>query len=379
MQRNNKNNFSYIYFVKKFVLILILVFHAIGMIAQNSKLSLITCDPGDELYSSFGHSAIRWKDDSLGIDAVFNYGTFNFRTPGFYSKFLRGKLLYDLSVTDFNSFMEEYRYGKRSVVEQDFIIDEKEKQKFTDFLRTNAQPENRSYKYDFFFDNCSTRIRDGLEKSKNTIPVYKSQEQGFTFRDYLHRYLTGKPWVRLGIDLIIGSKADCEASLENQMFLPDRLMSVMTESKLITPPHYIMSFPPEKEARAKAPWFTPNLVIIFIFIVLLLYSFKSPLVFTWLKRTIYFLAFLGGCLIIFLWFFTDHQATKMNWNLLWLNPLYIMLLFGKWKRPIALFLISMVLLGSLSYIFDGLQMMKFCSIYLVLLLCLFSDIVEFNK
>src|SRR5690606_5550069 len=140
---------------------------------------------GDDLYATFGHSAVRVTDSSAGIDYVFNYGTFDFDTPHFYWKFVRGKLMYSLSAMDFPTFMQAYREEGRSVTEQVLNLSCPEKEMIWQFLQQNYLPENRDYKYDFLYDNCSTRIRDIFDKIfgpgwvvSNIIP-----EKGLTFRE----------------------------------------------------------------------------------------------------------------------------------------------------------------------------------------------------
>ena len=128
------------------------------ILSSRAEISVITCDPGAELYSSFGHSAFRVVDPTLHIDQAYNYGTFNFKTDNFYIKFARGKLMYDLSSYPFHYFIRDYIKENRTVVEQVLNLDQTEKQEMFDFLENNAKPENKSYLYDFFFDNCATKL-----------------------------------------------------------------------------------------------------------------------------------------------------------------------------------------------------------------------------
>lgn len=134
-------------------------------LSPEANISIITCGPGDQVYSHFGHSAIRVKDSSLGIDVVYNYGTFDFTTPNFTLKFARGKLNYTLARQNFRYFLLSYQEEKRWVKEQVLNIDLDEKQKLFSFLETNYLPQNRDYKYDFFYNNCATKIWDVLKTS----------------------------------------------------------------------------------------------------------------------------------------------------------------------------------------------------------------------
>ena len=132
------------------------------------RISILTCSPGEELYSTFGHSAIRVTDSVSHNDIVYNYGTFNFDEPGFYTKFIRGKLSFYLSTDDFDSFISDYREEKRDITEQVLNLTCAEKYNVVMLLQTNMMALNRTYKYDFTFDNCTTRLRDLLEKIPDT-------------------------------------------------------------------------------------------------------------------------------------------------------------------------------------------------------------------
>ena len=151
----------------------------------NTKISLLTFGPGNDLYSKFGHSAIRLNDPSQGLDLSYNYGTFDFDTPNFYGKFVRGKLDYILSVDRTAPLLRYYKRTGREVIEQDIILDEVAVQGIAAFLIDNYKPENRTYKYDFFYDNCATRLRDIIEDQLKGQMVYKeismTSKQCFAF------------------------------------------------------------------------------------------------------------------------------------------------------------------------------------------------------
>ena len=134
-------------------------------LSPQAEISILTCAPGTELYSLFGHTAIRVSDPYQKIDAVFNYGTFDFRTPHFYLKYAKGLLLYQLSVTSYENFISSYILDDRSVWSQTLQLDSLTKQQLFDNLLKNQLPENRTYLYNFLFDNCSTRVRDMISES----------------------------------------------------------------------------------------------------------------------------------------------------------------------------------------------------------------------
>ncbi len=351
---------------------------ALDSLMAQTQVSLITCDPGSDLYSLFGHSAVRVHNADKNYDIVYNYGTFDFSTPGFMVKFMRGKLLYKLSAYGFDQFLLEYNYDKRGVKEQVLNITGEEKNKVIRFLENNALPENAFYKYDFFYDNCSTRIRDVFEKTLGYPPVYTSNEK-VTMRDLLHRYLVGSPWTRLGIDMIIGSKADIDATPGLQMFLPDKLHDILGEKSydgklLLKNDYHVLIFDEEKEARKISAFFSPRLVnYLLILLVLGLHFTRKEIWFSRLFKTWCLFSFIASLVILLLWFATDHQACTLNWNILWLNPLYILFFFKnfrykKWLAYILAALFIMSFLNGNAYLLPQSMPVRYFSFGFLLLL-----------
>lgn len=294
---------------------------------ENLSISLITCDPGDGIDMLFGHSAVRVND---GVnDLVYNYGTFDFDTPGFVIKFMRGKLPYSLAVNDFGYFLRVYQHEERTVREQKLNLTSEQKKQYLEFLQENALPENALYQYDFFWDNCSTRIRDGLESEVGNLNFPRYQTE-ISYRDILHKYLVGYPWTKHGIDLIIGSLADDTADVKQQMFIPDFLHDHLSNTNVgdqtFAPKSKpLINFANEANLRKQHGLFTPTLIYggILICWLVLLFTGKNDLVMK-LSNLIYVIIFLAGSLICFLWFGTDHMPTKANFNILWLNPLVLL-------------------------------------------------------
>ncbi len=203
-------------------------------LSDEAEISILTGSPGNELYAAFGHTAIHIKDTANGIDVLFNYGIFDFETPNFYMKFVQGKLLYQLAITDYEGLIALYKEGNRTLTEQYLLLDKKQKQEVFDFLVDNSKPENSAYKYDFFFDNCATRVRDVLNKvlgdklkwDLSKFPPDKS------FRDLINPYLVKMPWVDMGMDLILGMPTDRKANLQEYMFLPDYIHHGLINTKI---------------------------------------------------------------------------------------------------------------------------------------------------
>lgn len=292
------------------------------------QISLLSCSPGAELYSTFGHSAFRIKNFTTGQDLVYNYGTFNFNDKNFYLKFLQGKLNYYLSVSTFDRFMYEYTIENRTVYEQVFLLDHAQKEKLNNDLKKNALPENRAYKYDFFWDNCSTRMRDLIQK-QFANPLHYPAFKVKPFRSYLHDYLEDQPWSKFGIDLILGLPCDAPANTQEAMFLPLEMMkaydSTFNQTALIVSPiqEILSSIKSNKGKSLLTPFFVGFLLFL---VTGTLYYFKR--IRTW-SNIILLITGLAGCVIFFLWFLSDHITTKNNLHLIWANPLLLLYPFRK--------------------------------------------------
>jgi len=308
------------------------------------QVSLITCAPGAELYSVFGHTALRIVDSAANTDIIYNYGTFNFDDPDFYSKFVRGKLMYFLSQQSFPDFLYEYAYFKRGVTEQVLQLSENEKKEIQRSLFENVREENRYYKYDFLYDNCATRLRDIIFKTNrdDAFEPPAFAERGSTFRDYLHNYLSRAEmqWTTLGIDLLLGIGADKTMTTAQCMFLPDYLaqgvsLAVQGQAKLVE--RNQEHLPNAQEPPVKLPfWQTPLFFFSFLaFLVVLPSFFKSNRLASFqsvMDRIIFVLSGLLGLLLVFMWFGTDHQSFANNLNLVWAMPFNLLAAFAL-NRP----------------------------------------------
>ena len=226
--------------MKRICILLLLLLSTFNLFAQNdtaadqTRMSLLTCGVGDELYSSFGHTAIRYTDPVRGIDEVYNYGMFNFG-PDFLMQFTRGKLLYYVGIGSYFNFVEDYRYERRSVVEQELDLSREQKNKILAFLKDNLEPENKYYKYDFLYDNCATRVRDifpGMLGPGFSFGRSLPEGRKISFRKIINEYQRNNHWARLGINIVLGSRIDKVMTNEEAMFLPDMLMQAMATAIL---------------------------------------------------------------------------------------------------------------------------------------------------
>ena len=323
------------------------------------RITLLTCAPGDELYSSFGHTALRVEDSAAGSDLVYNYGSFEFG-PDFYTEFIRGRLLYFVSVESYYQFLYQYRVESRSVQEQELQLDCEEKQKLLQALRVNALEQNKYYRYDFLFDNCTTRAKDIVKGNtfasvlfKNILPADRP-----SFRDLIHQYLDAghKHWSKFGIDILLGAKLDRKVTNEEAMFLPDYLLKGFDSASvggrpLVTPPRTTLAATSPLQQNS---WFTPFVLFFLLFLfAFLLESIKTRPAQIALKvfDSLFFITLgLAGFLLLFMWFGTDHKLCSNNYNLLWALPTHLVAAFfvmsrKNWVRAYfkAVFVLSLLL------------------------------------
>lgn len=338
------------------------------------RISLLTCSPGEELYSLFGHSAIRVVDDSAHMDIVYNYGTFEF-DDDFYYNFVRGgdRLQYYLSVSGFRDFMYEYQVFNRSVIEQILSLNCEEKQRLYAALQLNALDANKYYRYDFLFDNCSTRIRDITETNGAPTILFGNILPPDTpsFRNLIHEYLDkgGQYWSKLGIDLLLGSRMDRKVKNEEAMFLPDYLMKGFDSARVNNEPivkakNLILRarITPAGERSWVQPGITTLLLLAMVFSLQWIKSPKTRSALRIFDHIFFFTLGAIGWLLLFMWFGTDHALCANNYNLLWAFPIHL---------PVAL--IAFRKNKFARFYFGG-----FCVFYLFLVLVWFLLPQEMN-
>lgn len=330
----------------------------------NLQISLLTCSPGAELYSTFGHTAIRAKDAATGMDVVFNYGTFDDSDPTkFYWDFTRGLMLYTVSAYPFSDFVEEYRSEQRGVIEQVLQLSCAEKKKLFNALRDNVQEQNRHYYYYFHQDNCTTRARDMVVNNTAQPVVFRNilPAKIPSFRNLLHNYLDKghQPWSKFGIDILLGANLDKKVTNQTAMFLPDYLLkgfdSASTGNKpLVASTQTVLTIPSHPEGEAS--WFTPFVLFasLFIFITALsiLKGNSSSTILRIFDITFFLLLGLLGVLLATLWLIRVDTVCRNNWNLLWALPTHLPVVFvmhrgKKWvKTYFQAICVLTVLLGA---------------------------------
>ena len=363
------------------------------------RVSLVTCGPGyDEVYEVFGHTAIRVIDSAEHTDMVYNYGTFNGFEENFELKFMQGKLLYYLSVYPFKDFLPEYIERRRSVTEQVLVMTDSQKKAFVSYLDWNAEPENRAYKYDFFYDNCATRIRDLFPETMGKDFKFGKilpADSKVTFRDIINDYFYATKWERFGINILLGSRIDKVMTDKDIMFLPDYLLKGIEGATINYYPQFTKGM--ETVAPADRAPMSTNKIAEKPTILLpggpaKPDNLSGPLVLTWsiavltiggltIKRlrvlgkimslSLLLITGLLGILILVMWFATNHQGCGNNFNILWCLPTNVIIAFGSMKRRSAYALVAMIFIFAtiLLHIFriQQLIMVEFMPLLLALL------------
>lgn len=349
------------------LLIILLSIYSCNSFAQinlsdNAEISVITCGPYQgEVYSAFGHSAFRVYDPTNEIDEAFNYGIFDFNQPNFYLNFARGYLNYKLGVHSYQDFKNHYIDHNRYVHEQVLDLTPAQKQKLFNYLIWNAKPENQSYFYDYFYNNCATKIRDVIatvfEQEVNFDGSYI--KTNYSIRDLTDIYLQQQPWGDLGIDIGLGLPMDKKASPYEYMFLPDYIQSGFDHATIkqnSTSIHLVKktinvfdSLPQDIKGDFPKPIYIFSFVALFA-IVISVIDFRNRKLSNWFDAILFGSAGVLGFLLLLLWLATDHKAAANNLNILWALPTHLIAVIAFIKQPKWLekyFLIIMILTAVL--------------------------------
>ncbi|MBW7912972.1 MAG: DUF4105 domain-containing protein [Taibaiella sp.] len=371
------------------LLLCLLLLLPAGLFAQEDssrlRISLLTCGPGDEIWAQFGHTAIRVTDSAMGTDLVYNYGTFSFG-EGFEIQFMRGKLLYYVSYYPYELFLDEYSDPERRVEEQVLQISGGQKKAITDYLVENAKEENRYYKYDFFFDNCATRIRDvfpmAMDKDFNYGPTLPETSK-LTFRQIMNEYFYRVHFERLGCNLLLGSPIDKVMTESEVMFLPDFLRDGMAGATLAgrkIAPETTVVFEGPGKVPAGPNW---PLIVLSIAAVLTIIGIAVPklkLLGDFMSFLFLFVTGLLGCLMVVMWLWTDHQGCQQNYNILWALPTNVIFAFvlrKRTKNKYAILAVVLIFVSLLLHIL-GIQQLPLLELspLLLALLFIFGSIIK---
>ncbi len=358
-------------FMKQFLLIVCILLSFSKLDAQqvtigdSAVVSLITCSPGEEVYSKFGHTAIRVKDKINNVDVVFNYGIFSFETEHFYYKFIKGETDYQLGIYETNFFLPEYAERNSMVWEQVLNLTSAEKKNLVATLLENYEPQNRVYRYNFVFDNCSTRPRDKITSSVNGYIRYHQTSEPTTFRRWVGDYVGTDTWLKFGIDLIFGIDADAVASQKESQFLPEVLMSDFQEAEIVTLDGKARKLV-EKSATVLVDKkhvdtttsffdfllkpFAVSLFLLALGVLITLLDIKYKKHNKIFDSIILFITGVAGVIAFYLMAFSTHPLVASNLNILWINPLNLIVAFLIWVKPLRklLFVCGILNLGLLA-------------------------------
>ncbi len=313
-------------------------------LSSDARISILTCNPGEEVYSMYGHSAIRVTDPAQNLDAVFNYGVFSFDSPDFIYRFAKGQTDYLMMGQRFKSFIPEYEKERRSVYEQVLNLSPEGKNKLYQALMENNRPENRMYRYNFFMDNCATRVRDMIERNVGDPVRFDENHATESYRELIKLYHHSFRWLDLGIDLLVGKKADEPVSAYGQMFLPDFLKDQFakaeitidgTKQPLVLETHTLLEYP---NSKLNSDWPWPLLVSALLFLLVAGISVRAFLRkqnTDWLDYWLLAVTGLAGLIIGWFTLYSEHPAMSPNYNLLWAFPLNLFFAFvwrvKKWR------------------------------------------------
>ena len=332
---------------------------------DSTVISLITCSPGKEVYEKFGHTGIRIKDKKNGNDLIFNYGIFSFETENFYYKFIKGETDYQLGLYYTGNFLPAYAERNSVVWEQVLNLTVDERRKLIKLLLENYEPENRTYRYNFVFDNCATRPRDKILSALNGYVKLESNNEPKTFRQWIGIYVGTDTWLKFGIDLVFGMDADSFASPSQSMFLPEALMTEFQQAQIYLSNGQTKKLVSDKNilvnknavSGTSSGWsikpLTVSLILLIIGTLITIWDLFRRRHYKLFDSFLYIVTGLGGLIAAYLMFFSTHPLVKMNLNLLWLNPLNLVVGILIWNRKLRIplffyqFLNIMFLVGAL--------------------------------
>jgi len=322
------------------------------------QISLLTCSPGKEVWAQYGHTAIRYYDKESGEDLAINYGIFSLDQTYFIPRFVLGMTDYRMGVQPMDMFLTQYSYEGRGVIEQVLNLSAEDKEVIYKALQENMKPENVVYRYNYFFDNCTTRARDMLVNHLHGKVVYPPAKEDATFRSMIHKWNNKYEWSQFGEDLLLGVNADRKTTKSEQQFLPENLRSDFDKARyngkpLVKETNILLDAETEV-AEPVFPLSPLSIALIFavISLVMMLFSYRRQQVYWAWDLALMFTSGLMG-IIFFVMIFSQHPCVSLNFILLFFNPLPLFFLYSTIKKKKVIWwkiwgvLIILGLFGSL--------------------------------
>lgn len=356
------------------------------MLGPDATVSILTCNPGQQVYSMYGHTAIRINDPGQGMDAVFNYGVFSFESDNFIYRFAKGETDYLLLGQRFSSFIAEYEQDKRSVYEQVLNLSSEGKEKLFMALLENAKEENRVYRYNYFTDNCATRVRDMIERNAGGKVQFPAQQSTQSYRDLINDFHHSFRWIDFGIDLVISKPADVPIPFYAHMFLPEYLYDQFSKATisysdasqpLVQETRTLIEFPNHK-LESDLPW--PAILFGLVFLLITLISIRGYLKGKQYSRLDYWLLVLtgiSGLVMGWLALYSEHPALRPNYNILWAFPPNLLFAFlwmvKKWRPRLKAYF---WLMGALLILSVMMGQVFNTAVYLIILTLLVRVVVN---
>ena len=315
--------------------------------AEDSSSSLeawlVTYGPGEIYWQRFGHNAIWIRDRDLGLNHVFNFGFFDFEQEAFFRRFLQGKLLYFSAAQPAEREFSFYIDENRSIRAQRLNLSADQSLRLAEYLLSEVQPENRDYLYDYYTNNCSTRIRDALDLALDgrLAEEYGSIRADQSWRDHTRRLTANDFWFYLGLEIGLGPGVDPAISRWDEFFIPSELAEAVAKTTLSSDDGVaalvledVMLFESSQEAppASTAHWWPRYLIMSVLLVAVAWISCRLLPAVTPLRLARVWLSLAGlvGVALVFFWFFTDHRVARLNINLLVFNPLWWFL--AAWNR-----------------------------------------------
>ncbi len=318
--------------------IYVLAFAGAFSASCETKISLLTCMPGPEIYELNGHSALRIVTEHG--DSVWNYGLFSFDQPNFVYRFVKGETDYMAGAYPTGWFLPDYSLRGSRVYEQELLLSPEEKERLLEIIRNDIKPENSVYRYNYIKDNCATRIRDNIEQAVGEIRYTDTLHYG-SYRKEMTAHHSNYPWYQFGIDLALGSGLDVPVTSRDEMFAPDEMMrrfatAVRPDGRPVVGPAKVIVEGSDAAILGPTPrWCSPLSVCWIIFLIstgIAIYGFVRKRALHWWYALYFAVTGLGGCVIAFLVFVSTHEATSPNMLIFWLNPLQLIVPACIWSR-----------------------------------------------